>query len=294
MTILEALRYGEEKIKSTLSEKTTKLHNPKLDAQVLLSHALQKSATYLISHVEDSLKPAILDTYERSIERRTRHEPVAYIIGEKEFYGRRFLVNPAVLIPRPDTEHVIDEAKQHIIDGALVFDVGTGSGAIAVTLAAETGVPVIATDIDANALAVATHNANQHSVDGKISFLQGNLLAPYFEKQIDASKEHRAVIVANLPYLRLAQEDGLDPDVRGYEPRAALYSGVDGLNLYHQLINQIKTNRDHLPESVILIFEMDPSQERLLPTLIREQFPLAHIEVLYDYANKPRITTARI
>lgn len=293
MTILEALSWGEKELKATANEKTTRT-NEKLDAQVLLSHCLDKPTTYLFTHFEDPLAQSVLEKYERAIERRKRHEPVAYITGEKEFYKRPFFVNRFVLIPRPETEHLIDLVKEKAGDGSIIVEVGTGSGAIGVTLAAELGSPVIATEIDRDALSVAKHNARAQNVDHMISFQHGNLLQPYLEKNVDESASGHALIVANLPYVPLGRWEVLDPDVREYEPKGAITSGVDGLDLYDELLQQVAAYRKRFPKRTEILMEMDPSQELTLPRLVKEHFPQSKIEVLYDLANKPRITSAYV
>lgn len=293
MTILEALTWGEKELKTTSVEKTTR-SNEKLDAQVLLSHCLEKPTSYLFTHFEDRLPANVLEKYERAIERRKRHEPVAYITGEKPFYKRSFFVNQFTLIPRPETEHLVDLVKEKAKDGSIVVEVGTGSGAISVTLAAELGIPIIATEIDGDTLSVAKHNARTHKVDHMISFLQGNLLQPYLEKNVNESSADHAVIVANLPYVPLGRWDLLDPDVRKYEPKGAITSGVDGLNLYDEFLQQISTYRNRFPKKTEICMEMDSSQELTLPRLVKEHFPESKIEVLYDLANKPRITSALV
>ncbi|MBU1125986.1 peptide chain release factor N(5)-glutamine methyltransferase [Patescibacteria group bacterium] len=294
MTILEALNWGRERIKSTLEEKITQGHNPMLDAQVLLSYTLKKPTSYLFSHFEDELPLEKAEIYQGYIERRSKHEPVAYITGSKEFYKRKFRVNKFVLVPRPETELMIDEALKLIDERSTVIDVGTGSGAIAITLAAEKDIPVIATDVDSQALAIARVNATELGVTKLISFLEGDLLLPYIKINIHDAQASSAIICANLPYARIQQWPVLDPDVQNYEPKKAIVGGVDGLDFYDRLLQQIEENRDHFPATIHLLLEIDPSQEISGPRLVTEHFPMAKLELLRDLAHKPRLIVAQI
>lgn len=294
MNILEALNWGRDELKTTLHEKVESGHNPTLDAQVLLSHCLKKPTAFLFSHFEDELGSEIADKYQKTIKRRKHHEPVAYITGEQEFYGRNFTVNNFVLIPRPETELIIDEIKKLIKDDSSIIDVGTGPGTIAVTLAAETGLPVIATEIDQNSMRVGQLNAENHNVDHLISFQKGDLLSPYFEKNIDESNLDHMVIAANLPYEKLGVWQNLDPDVINFEPKHAIIGGVDGLDYYDKMFAQITSNRHKMPKDVHILFEITPSQELTAPRLVREYFPSSEIELLYDLANKPRLVICKI
>lgn len=294
MTILEALNWGREEIKKTLHEKAETGHNPMIDAQILLSFCLKKPTSFLFSHFEEEIQENVSEKYQRLIQRRANHEPVSYITGEKEFYGRQFKVNQFVLIPRPETEMIIDEIKKNVTENTLLADVGTGSGAIAITLALETGLPIVATEIDKNSLAVALHNAEKHKVKHLISFQQGNLLAPYFEKNINESAREKMIIAANLPYAKIGVWQSLDPDVQKFEPKHAIVGGVDGLDLYDSLLSQIRTNIKKLPNQIHLLFEIDPSQELSIVRLIREYFENAEVEILNDLARKPRLVTVKI
>lgn len=295
MTILEAMNWGRARLRDSLAEKVSAdLHNPMLDAQVLLSHCLKKPTAYLFAHFEDELPAEIADRYQNLIERRAHHEPVAYIIGKKDFYNRTFLVNPNVLIPRPETEQLIDEAKKLIQDNTTIIDIGTGSGNIAVTLAAETEQPVVAIDIDQNALTTAQANAQEHRVEHLLSLLSGNLLEPFLAKNIRLPDDANSVIVANLPYGRIAQWPTLDPDVHLFEPKKAYIGGVDGLDLYDQLLQQLLDHRNLFPDQLTILLEIDPSQELSAPRLIQEYFSNAQIQTLKDLANKSRVIIAEI
>jgi release factor glutamine methyltransferase len=187
-----------------------------------------------ITHQQDPVDEGTRHTLDRLVERRSRREPVAYLTGRREFHGRDFLVSPAVLIPRPETELLVeiasdliasfppDEAPWHIVD------VGTGSGAIAVTLAADhPSVRVTATDVSEAALAVARTNAERHGVAGRVTFVQSPLLGG------TASVD---LVVSNPPYVARADEATLADDVRRYEPHLALFGGDDGLEVIRALV----------------------------------------------------------
>src|SRR3989344_7665503 len=226
MTIKQALLFGETKLK--------KMETPNLDAAILLAFIIKKPKIFLYAHGEKNLTTAQWRSYQKLIKRRMRHEPVAYLVGEKEFYGRTFFVDKRVLIPRPETEFLIDTAKT--IKASIVIDVGTGSGAIAVTLAKELAKPIIAIDISTKALAVAQHNAQRHNAT--VKFLRGNLLEPIlsrllnynYNKEVgipieigkslyEALKLKAVLIVANLPYLPTNRAKMLSLDIKKYEPR---------------------------------------------------------------------------
>ncbi len=295
MTILEAMNWGRKQLRNSLTEKVNiDLHNPMFDAQVLLSNCLNKQTAYLFAHFEDELSDETAAKYQKLVKRRAHHEPIAYIIGEKDFYNRTFVVNKFVLIPRPETEQMIDEAVKLIKPGTVLIDIGTGSGNIPITLATETEQPIVAIDIDADALIVAKTNAENHQIDHLISFMQGHLLEPYLEKNITTPKNANTVITANLPYGRIATWPTLDPDVHLYEPKKAFAGGVDGLDLYDQLLQQLLDKRKLFSDELTLLIEIDPSQELTAPRLITEYFPAAQVETLKDLAGKSRTIIAQI
>ena len=287
MTILEALNWGQEQLKQTADEKREP-SEPMGDAQLLLAACLKKPTAYLFSHFEDPLPESVIDQYQRFIARRKRHEPVAYILQTKSFYGRPFHVNPFVLVPRPETETLIEVAKEILTDVSTIVDVGTGSGAIAVTLAAELGQSVVAIDVDPQALSVAQRNAQAHKVDHLISFMHGDLLEPWQQSGIRESNQPHTLITANLPYLTQTQWKLTDPDVREYEPQHALVGGLDGLDHYDRLFGQLASMRDRLAKTVDVIIEIDPSQSGSLAQIIRSHFPEASAEIITDLTGRER------
>ena len=292
MTILEALNWAQIQLKSTAEQKRIMQANPMLDAQILLSNSIGKPTSYLFAHGEEELTPQIIEKYQRFIERRKRHEPISHILRQKEFFGRPFFVNQFVLTPRPETEIMIEQVLNTVKPESTLIEIGTGSGAIAVTLAAEVEQPIIAIDIDSQALSVASKNASSHEVEHLISFLQGSLLEPYIAKNIRESGH--GIILANLPYLTPTQWELSDPDVKEYEPKHALIGGIDGLELYDKLLQQIASHRELFPADLDLYFEIDPRQERSIQALILEIFPKAQIKIINDLNNQARIVKITI
>ncbi len=282
MNILEALQWAEGKLRGNKE-------NPKLDAQVILAHVLNKGTVFLFAHSEDELPVKNIEQFQRLIDRRVRHEPVAYLIGHKEFYGREFTVNPHVLIPRPDTETLIDLAKSVVTTQSLIIDIGTGSGAIALTLAAETGRPTVALDISPSALTVAKLNAENLKLTHLVAFFEGDLLTPLLTESNGESLGQHALLTANLPYISNRQYEGLDPNVKAYEPSLALISGIDGLDHYDRLFTQIANNRHILPLKLDIIIEIDPSQKLSAIALIKNHLPHATTTVHNDLTGRTRI-----
>lgn len=235
-----------------------------LDADVLLAHALGVTKEELLAHPERRLAGDSEVRFAALVERRQQGEPVAYLRGFKEFYGLRFRVDPRVLIPRPETETLVDEARRVIAGRALtVVDVGTGSGAIACAIAAhEHGVRVIGTDSSRDALAVAETNALALGVADRVEFRAGDLLAPIAERA--------EVVCANLPYLR---DDALDQlsgerTSLAFEPRAAVVAGGDGLDVIRRCVADL--SRVLAPRGAAL-FECDPPQAEAIAALLRER-----------------------
>jgi release factor glutamine methyltransferase len=211
------------------------------DAETLLLHVLRADApdvnlAWLIAHGYETLPARETAAFRAWVERRRAGEPIQYITGEAEFYGLSFKVNRAVLIPRPETEHLVEKVIE--LAGGLekqrIADVGTGSGAIAVALAsklpvARVGARIHATEISAAALSVAQGNAERNGVANRVAFHEGDLLAPVAGKLFD-------FVVSNPPYVPERDRDSLSVEVRDYEPAEALFAGVDGLDVYRRLI----------------------------------------------------------
>ena len=254
-----------------------------LDADVLLAYVLGVGKEALFAHPERELSAAEAARFQELVERRGRGEPIAYLRGFKEFYGLRFRVDPRVLIPRPETEVLVDAARELIAGRpAIVVDVGTGSGAIAVAIAAhEHKVRVIATDSSREALVVAGSNALASGVAERVEFRHGDLLTPITER-VD-------VVCANLPYLPDASVDRWvgERSSLAFEPRAAVVAGKDGLSVIGRCIDDLP--RVLAPKGAAL-FECDPPQvamvaERLGRSGLRTR-------VLRDLAGADRVVVA--
>jgi release factor glutamine methyltransferase len=198
---------------------------PRLTAEVLLAHALRRERVYLFAHPEHELAEVEWLHYGRYLHERLKGKPTQYITKRQEFYGRDFRVTPDVLIPRPETEHVVELAVKK--GARRVLDVGTGSGALAVTLQLETGAEVWATDISPAAAALAAENARRLGAN------VGVLVCDLMEAVGPASME---MIVSNPPYVPLSQREGLQREVRDFEPHVALFGGASGFELYDRIV----------------------------------------------------------
>jgi release factor glutamine methyltransferase len=208
---------------------------PRRDAELILAHVLGCDPTALLTHPERTLSTKETEQFETLLKRRLASEPVQYLTGTQEFFGLLFEVSPDVLIPRPETEHLVEAVLERFDRDAnlRIVDVGTGSGAIAVALAhALPRSQVTAVDFSPKALEVARRNADRHAVMDRMSFLQSDLLAAAEPTQFD-------VVVSNPPYV--ADGEVLEPQVASYEPRSALYAGPTGLEVYERLIPQAST-----------------------------------------------------
>lgn len=259
---------------------------PRLDAEVLLAHVLGQTRAWLYAHPEHVPSSSQLSTYQSLLFRRSEREPVAYLIGHKEFFGLEFMVTPDVLIPRPETERLIELALQWAATSPslrTIADVGTGSGAIAVALAVHLPqVRVMAIDNSPAALATAQRNARRHGVADRVHVLQGHLMAPL------ARTLH--LIVANPPYLSQAELATAPPEVARWEPRAALDGGPDGLATMRHLLPMAS---DRLLPGGVLLVEIGASQGARVLTLARGLFPRASVEIAQDYANRDRLLFVR-
>lgn len=299
MTIFELLAWAGDALKAADATRSVK-QNPRLDAQVLLSYVLGVNSAYLFTHGDETVKSQDAETFQRLVARRARHEPVAYLTQTKAFFGRDFFVNQHVLIPRPDTEILVEAALGVIDFRSTIVDIGTGSGAIAISLELETHRPTFAIEIDRDTKAVAEHNAR--NLGANITFLDGSLFEPFVNLAINdltPFQNSHLVITANLPYLTPWQWEALDPDVKNYEPKLALVGGADGLALYDELCNQIRTylheaSRKGKRIAVDLVIEIDPSQKLTAPALLKSHFPSAAIKTIRDLTHRERVVVASI
>lgn len=264
------------------------LPGPRLDAQVLLGHVLQVERTILYTYPERSLTPEQEQQYRLLIERRKAGEPVAYLVGHKAFFGRDFLVDERVLIPRPETELLVEAALSSIRAMSavgrtpLIADIGTGTGIIPITLALEEPrIPYLyGIDISAAALDVARLNSQRHAVASRIRFLQGDLLAPLPEP-VD-------MLIANLPYVGTNEMEMLSPDVRAFEPHLALFSGPEGLDLLQRFFVEAQ-QAGKLKAQAVLLLEIGYQQREPLLRLLQECWPQASVTFEKDYASWDRL-----
>lgn len=223
MKIAELLRQGGEFLSA-------------LDCEVILAHALGCSREYLLAHGEEEVDGFVLDLFGEYVERVRNGEPVAYITGEKEFFGLSFFVDNRVLVPRPETEMIVEKVLEYLGDRkARVLDVGTGSGNIAVSVAkGNEDVDVLALELEDGACEVARLNAEQHGVDDRVNVFQSDLL-----EAVDEG-EGFDVIVANLPYIGEEKHRYVSAATEMHEPHAALFGGFDGLQLYKKMFQELQ------------------------------------------------------
>lgn len=305
MIVMEALQWANEALKRHVdkTEDGGRLDSPMLDAEVLLAATLEANKAWLFTHLDYLLKPEQEERFHAAVKRRAAHEPVAYIVGSREFFKRKFQVNRFVLIPRPATEILVERALAAAEgpeqDHTVFADIGTGSGAIAVTLAAESKLPVFATDTSKPALAVAKTNAATHQVEELVDFRHGDLIEPIVRIFTSVAATHPSafrhlVLCANLPYLTDYQVDTGQRDVRDFEPREALVAGRDGLDAYWNLIRQLRRHRAVLPRRVTVLLEIDPSQRSTIKDLITHDFPDASPTVVKDLEGFDRVTIAEL
>ncbi len=255
------------------------------DAELLLLDAAGISRVALLAYPERELSAEERARYEEAIRRRMVHEPIQYITGRQEFYGLALGVSPDVLIPRPETEHLVEEVLGRMPHGepVRIVDVGTGSGAIAIALAVHLPrAEITAVDLSPGALAVAGANAREHGVGGRIRFLLSDLL----EAVLGDGGGFDAV-VSNPPYIPEPERARLHPEVRDYEPATALFAGLDGLDLYRRLIPQALAA---LRPGGLLALEIGYGQRDALTALLGGWREVAFVE---DLRQISRVAVAR-
>lgn len=280
MTVKEALYQASKALASAGIE------DARLEAELLLMHILYIDRARLYVRLNDQLSSSHTAALSRALKRRLRHEPLAYILGHREFYGRDFLVGPGVLIPRPETELLVEKALA-LVEGqfarrnAIIADIGTGCGAIAVSLALLLPeARIYATDISPGALDTARLNCEKHGVQERVRLLQGNLLEPL--------PEATDIIVANLPYIRDEEVGQLSPEIRLFEPLAALAGGKDGLDVIRQLLAQAGGK---MRLGGVILLEIGYGQAEAAVSLAKSFFPKAVVELAKDLAGIDRVVT---
>ncbi len=262
--------------------------SPRLDAEILLAHARKCTRIELYTRFDDVLTEEQRAKMRELVQRRAKAEPVAYLVGKREFYGLPFRVTAEVLIPRPDTETLVMElltiAKS--FESPRILDVGTGSGCIAVAIAANMkSARLTAIDISQKALEIAGENAEAHKVSDQITFLAGDGFAPLpIEAKFD-------FIVSNPPYVTEAELDQLQPDVGLHEPKLALVSGSDGLDMVRVLIQETPK---HLVPAGSLLMEIAPEQAQTVQALLETNGRYENVRILKDLSNHPRVIAAQL
>ncbi len=285
MTITEALRFG------TIDP---------LDREVIVATVLKKDRVFLLAHPEAKLSKRQEEKIKQLIQERATEKPLAYILGEKEFFGLPFFVNRFTLIPRPETELMVEEALKLLTKKKnnsskkkiAVIDVGTGSGCIIVSIVRnfpssvinhQSSISFFAVDTSSRTLQIAKKNAIRHGVQEKITFAQSNLLQT-IEKQL--KKFDEVILLANLPYLSEEIYQETEPTVRNFEPKSALISGRDGLNHYRRLFQKLPFFSKE--KKIYFFLEISPEQARLIPNLL-SSFEVQDWEILPDLTDRSRL-----
>lgn len=270
MTVQAALQQGAELLKSRLT------------AEVLLMHAMRCDRAFLYAHGTDSLTQLAWIHYGRYLNERLNGKPTQYITHKQEFYGRDFYVDQNVLIPRPETEHLVESALDYIQrqNPRAILDVGTGSGAIAISIAAEYGRLVLASDISEPALKVAERNRQSHNVS--VLFFQADLLSAVAPRSVD-------LLLSNPPYVPGADAANMQTEVRDWEPHVALFACDDGFEIYQRLISQAETV---VRPSGRIIMEMGYRSLETVRAMLEPRW--TEIDVVHDLAGLPRVIGATL
>jgi release factor glutamine methyltransferase len=264
--------------------------SPRFDAQVLLAHALGISRSDLLQRSGETAPEGVSGHYRERLRRRGERVPLQHLTGVQEFWSLEFEVSPAALIPRPETELLVEEAlRQGAGPSARIADIGTGSGNIAVALARELpAARIVATDTSAQALELARRNAQRHGVAGRIQFLQGDLAEPLSRS---VQRESLDLLLSNPPYISTEELAALQPEVREYEPKEALTpSGGDGLALYPALLDAAIL---FLRPGGAVILELPAGGADRIPALMAGRDSLELLTVRADYSGILRVMVAR-
>jgi release factor glutamine methyltransferase len=284
VTIAEAIQRAAARLSAH------KVPNARLDAEVLLCHALGRDRAWVLIHMQDQLDDQGLRIFEKSIDRRSVREPLQYITGSQEFWGLPFKVTPDVLIPRPETEFVVEAALKNITGhpAPVIIDLCTGSGCIVISLAKELAkARFFATDRSDRALHIAQENARQNGVADRIRFLEGDLFGPVEEMDLRGRID---CIVTNPPYVRSDELVTLQPEVRDFEPEMALIAGPDGTEIAERILQEAP---EYLKTGGLLIMEMGIGQAAALRKFLDDTGRFGSIELVKDLAGIDRVITAK-
>jgi release factor glutamine methyltransferase len=274
VTVRTALQQGTELLEEAA------VAAPRLTAEVLLSHAIHCDRAWLYAHSDEELREVWWIHYGRYLHERLAGKPIQYITRKQEFYGREFYVSPAVLIPRPETEHVVEASLRRLAERrGPVVDVGTGSGAIGLTIALETGTAVYATDISGEALAVASRNARQ--LGSSVCLIQCDLLSAVRDGSMQ-------LVVSNPPYVPESDTSVLQREVVEFEPHLALFGGADGMEMFRRLAKEAARV---LRPGGWLIMEVAYNAARRVRDLLGPPWTDPRVET--DLAGLPRVVSAQ-
>jgi release factor glutamine methyltransferase len=276
------------------------IDSPRLSAELLLSDILGLKRIELYTQHDKPVAQKELDKLHNLVKRAGQHEPIAYLIGKTEFYSMELDVSPDCLIPRPETELLVQRAIEFLRDqrhksgvlspesGVYICDLCTGCGCIAVAIARNfPNARIIATDISSSALEIAANNIKKHNLQDRITLLSGDLFEPVIP-QLDTGKFD--LIVSNPPYVSAVEYEKLDKNVKEYEPRLALFAGVDGLDIYRRIIEKVD---DFLKNDSALIMEIGYSQGPAIREMLDKSGIFSDIKIEKDFSNNDRIVTAK-
>jgi release factor glutamine methyltransferase len=281
MTLRELVLQAEETLRAGPHPERARL-----DAEALLRHQLGRDRAWLLAHGDDAADSADAAAFAEIVGRRLAGEPIQYITGSAEFYGLPFAVTPGVLIPRPETEHLVEAVLRLAAQfpAPRIADIGTGSGAIAVALAHSLRqAQITATDLSPQAMGIARKNAFQNGVLNRIEFLEGDLFAPLAGQRFD-------IVASNPPYVPLADSPSLSVEVREFEPHSALFAGEDGLDFYRRLI---PAAHEHLVPGGWLVLEIGYGQQPAIQQLLA-QSGYGEIHFVPDYQRTSRVACGRL
>lgn len=285
MTIIETINRSASQLSSV------GITTGRLDAELLLCHTLGKDRAWLLAHIREAVDEQHRELFEQAVDRRALREPLQYILGKQEFWGLDFMVTQDVLIPRPETELIIETALTLVPNKDVrltILDLCTGSGCIAVSLAKElASARIFASDKSEKALDVARENARRHGVADRVRFLEGDLFGSLEELDLRGRVD---IMVSNPPYVPSEEYSTLQPEVRDHEPRMALLAGQNGTEIHQRIIDEAP---EFLRSEGALIMEMGMGQAEALEHMIRENGTFNKPDVLKDLAGIERVIVAR-